>query len=192
MLSSQYLSTYPPNTETWMWPFLRSSLERNSISSIIVCRPSLWGELSPNCQQEKLSKCPREATPDSVCLITTIWQVLAACDPMIVTLGFSLISLVAWRLWVRKRTPSLFSGVWGVLVKSRLLSRSWIVNRHLLHQVQTKWKYLLQDICRKILPTSLESLWLFSLPFGSSHCDPSDECLEGILENLSPKNNIWN
>ena len=38
------------------------------------------------------------------------------------TLGFSLMSLVACLRCVRNSTPSLLSGVWGVFVKSRLVS----------------------------------------------------------------------
>ena len=50
-----------------------SALDKNSISSIITFSPCLWAlHSSPNCQQEKLSKCPMDATQLSVCLITTI------------------------------------------------------------------------------------------------------------------------
>ena len=51
-------------------------------SSNIISIPSLWAELSsPNCQQQKLSKCPTDTTPVTLCRITTMWQVSAACDP---------------------------------------------------------------------------------------------------------------
>ena len=52
----------------------------------MICMPSLCAELSsPNCQQQKLSKCPMETTPVSVCRIRQMWQVRAAWEPVEVT-----------------------------------------------------------------------------------------------------------
>ncbi len=49
------------------------------ISCNMISIPSVWAELSsPNCQQQKLSKCPMEATPVKVWRISAMWQVRAA------------------------------------------------------------------------------------------------------------------
>ena len=48
------------------------------------------------------------------------------------TRGFSLRSLVACLRWVMKSTPSLFIGVCGVFVNSRLFSQIWVVVRELV------------------------------------------------------------
>ena len=60
------------------------SQDKAEISLTMMSNPSRWAELfSPNCQQQKLSKWPILTTPDILCLITAIWQVIAACEPKI-------------------------------------------------------------------------------------------------------------
>ena len=75
------------------------------------------------------------------------------------TFGFSLRSLVACLLWVINSTPSLFSGLFGVLVNSRFLSqifkeKTWAVYHFVL---EFELRALPLDMLRKTPPNQPEN-----------------------------------